>query len=92
MKHSEIIDILGGTTKVAKICGISPAGVAQWRTNGVPQDKLMFLAAQLEKKSEGKYNRKELFPINWHEIWPELQTLRKARVTRSQIAQMDGDC
>jgi DNA-binding transcriptional regulator YdaS (Cro superfamily) len=73
MKHSEIIDILGGTTKVAQICGISPAAIAQWRTNGVPTDKLMFLAAQLEKQSKGKYTRKGMFPKNWHEIWPELQ-------------------
>ena len=73
MKHSEIIDVLGGTTKVAKLCGISPAAVSQWRTAGVPQEKLVFLAAQLEKKSKGKYSRKGMFPSNWHQIWPELQ-------------------
>jgi DNA-binding transcriptional regulator YdaS (Cro superfamily) len=73
MKHKEIIDILGGTTKVAKMCGISPSAVSQWRVAGVPQEKLIFLAAQLEKHSNGKYTRKGLFPASWLEIWPELK-------------------
>jgi DNA-binding transcriptional regulator YdaS (Cro superfamily) len=73
MTNNEIIDILGGTAKVAKLCKISLAGVSQWRKNGIPQDKLIFLAASLEKVTEGKITRKQLFPDTWQDIWTELK-------------------
>jgi DNA-binding transcriptional regulator YdaS (Cro superfamily) len=73
MENNEIIQILGGTTKVAKLCGVTLAAVSQWRTNGIPQDKLIFLAASLEKASEGKYTRKAMFPQTWQDIWVELK-------------------
>jgi hypothetical protein len=34
---SELIDALGGTSKVAAICGVSASAVTQWRTNGMPK-------------------------------------------------------
>jgi DNA-binding transcriptional regulator YdaS (Cro superfamily) len=73
MENNEIIQILGGTTKVAKLCGVTLAAVSQWRTNGIPQDKLVFLAASLEKASDGKYTRKAMFPQTWQDIWVELR-------------------
>ena len=39
----EIIDALGGTAKVAKLCEVDPAAVSQWRRNGIPNARLMFL-------------------------------------------------
>ena len=45
-KASEIIDALGGTCAVARLCGgIKPPSVTKWRTNGIPQARLMFLKA-----------------------------------------------
>jgi DNA-binding transcriptional regulator YdaS (Cro superfamily) len=70
MNTNEIIDLLGGTFAVAKMCQISPPSVSQWRNNGLPGDKLVLLAAELEKKSNGKWSRKEI--PNWQQIWPEL--------------------
>lgn len=45
MNASEIIDALGGTTKVAKLCDVRPAAVSQWRTSkgGIPKPQLRFL-------------------------------------------------
>ena len=43
MSHSEIIDALGGTSKVATLCKVSTAAVSQWRADGIPQARLMFL-------------------------------------------------
>jgi hypothetical protein len=40
---SLIIDGLGGTSKVATLCETSPSAVAQWRENGIPRARLMFL-------------------------------------------------
>lgn len=38
-----VIDRLGGTTAVAKICDCKPPSVAEWRTNGIPKARLQFL-------------------------------------------------
>lgn len=42
MDHKELIDNLGGTSKVAEICGITTGAVSQWRTNGIPSYRLDF--------------------------------------------------
>ena len=68
----QIINLLGGVTKVAKMCEVSLPAVSQWKSSGIPRDKLMFLAAELENKSHGLITRKSLFPKNYGLIWPEL--------------------
>ena len=73
MTQHEIIRILGGTTQVARLCGVSVPAVSQWKTNGIPPDKLIFIAATLEEKSGGKMDRKNIFPDRWKQIWPELR-------------------
>jgi len=40
---SELIDKAGGTAKVAELCDVSMAAVSQWRDNGIPKARLMFL-------------------------------------------------
>ncbi|HAP27303.1 MAG TPA: hypothetical protein DCR74_17130 [Achromobacter sp.] len=40
---SSLIDALGGTGRVAALCGITPGAVSQWRTNGVPKAWREFL-------------------------------------------------
>jgi DNA-binding transcriptional regulator YdaS (Cro superfamily) len=71
MNTTDIIQFLGGTFAVAKMCKVSPPAVSQWRTNGIPKDKLVMVAGELEKKSDGKFSRKEI--ENWKQIWPELR-------------------
>lgn len=39
----EVIDALGGTNAVAKLCGIRPASVSLWRTDGIPRAWTLFL-------------------------------------------------
>ena len=67
-----LLQLLGGTTKVAKMCNVDPAAVSQWRKNGIPREQLLFLAARIEKESHGLVTRQDLFPNNWYLIWPEL--------------------
>ncbi|HBD37092.1 MULTISPECIES: hypothetical protein [unclassified Cupriavidus] len=38
-----VIDRLGGTSAVAKICEIKPPSVHEWRENGIPKARLQFL-------------------------------------------------
>jgi len=70
MNTTEIIATLGGTFAVAKLCRVSPPAVSQWRNNGMPKNKLILLGSELEKRSDGKWTRKEI--PNWAQIWPEL--------------------
>ena len=43
MTDTEIIDALGGTSKVSEICRVTTGAVSQWRTDGIPQARLMYL-------------------------------------------------
>ncbi len=45
MNPSELIDALGGTVKVAELCEVWPSAVSQWRTDGIPRARLMYLRA-----------------------------------------------
>jgi hypothetical protein len=38
-----IIDQLGGTSAVARLCEVTKASVSQWRSAGIPKARLMFL-------------------------------------------------
>lgn len=40
---STIIDRLGGTTAVAKLCDVKPPSVHQWRADGIPKYRIQFL-------------------------------------------------
>ena len=43
MDDSEIIDKLGGTAEVARICNVRPPSVSEWRRNGIPDARLQYL-------------------------------------------------
>jgi DNA-binding transcriptional regulator YdaS (Cro superfamily) len=72
LSDTAIIDLLGGTAKVAKMCKVDNAAVSNWRVRGIPADKYMFLGARIEKESHGLVTRQDLFPNNWYLVWPEL--------------------
>jgi len=72
LTDSAIIDLLGGTAKVARMCKIDSAAVSNWRIRGIPADKYMFLGARIETESHGLVTRQDLFPTNFWLIWPEL--------------------
>ena len=69
----QIIGLLGGTKKVSLLCNKSHSAVIQWLDRGIPHAHIVFLAAQIEKESNGLLNRKDLYPNSWHLIWPELE-------------------
>lgn len=43
MDNSNIIDKFGGTNEVARLCDVSPQAVSQWRNDGIPNARLMYL-------------------------------------------------
>lgn len=38
-----LIDAMGGTVKVARLCEVSPQAVTQWRRAGIPRARRMYL-------------------------------------------------
>ena len=46
---NQLIDALGGSVAVARMCGVSSQAVSQWRKNGIPRPWKMILET---KKSE----------------------------------------
>ena len=67
-----MIRLLGGCTRVSKLVNVSVPAVSMWQNGDIPYDKLVILAATLEKESHGLVTRKNLFPNNYKLIWPEL--------------------
>jgi DNA-binding transcriptional regulator YdaS (Cro superfamily) len=81
MNHTELVDALGGTFAVADLAGVKPPSVSEWKARGrIPDDKLIRLANIAEDR--GVATRKELFPNDWHLIWPELARDSKGRPTK----------
>ena len=73
----EIIEMLGGTSRVSRLCKVSPSAVSLWMTRGIPALQMMYLGATLEKESHGLVTRKDLFPDTWQLVWPELVENKK---------------
>jgi DNA-binding transcriptional regulator YdaS (Cro superfamily) len=72
LTDTAIIDLLGGTAKVARMCKVDSAAVSNWKIRGIPADKYMLLGARIEEASHGLVTRQNLFPTNFWLIWPEL--------------------
>lgn len=70
LNDSELIDRLGGTAVVARMLRIKPPSVHEWRSSGIPKQRLIQLGAEIEKSAGMK--RWDLRPDDWHRIWPEL--------------------
>jgi hypothetical protein len=47
---NDIIDSLGGTSATARLCEVDPAAVSQWRTDGIPKARLMYLKLAYPKE------------------------------------------
>lgn len=45
MNDNKLIDDLGGNAEVARLCDVSWSAVYQWRKDGIPRARLMYLKA-----------------------------------------------
>lgn len=71
MNAIQLIEALGGTFAVAGLTGVRAPSVSGWKEAGrIPADKLMRLAPIAEAR--GIATRQQLFPTDFHAIWPEL--------------------
>lgn len=72
LTDAEIIALLGGPAALARKLGIKPPSVHGWLKSGIPELRLIELAAEVEQKSEGRFTRQQRFPDRCHLIWPDL--------------------
>lgn len=45
MDPNKIIDLLGGSLAVARLCDVTVGAVSQWRRSGIPRARVMYLQA-----------------------------------------------
>jgi hypothetical protein len=50
INDAEIIEILGGTAKVARIFNVSFASVSRWKKYGIPPARRMFIDLKFKKQ------------------------------------------
>ena len=43
MHQEYFIQVFGGVSEVAKVCGITRSAVSQWKRNGIPKAQMNFL-------------------------------------------------
>ena len=72
LTDAQMIGLLGGAKAVANLFKIDQAAVNQWKVKGIPLNRLVFLAAEIEKKSNGLVTRRDMFPKLALYVWPEL--------------------
>jgi DNA-binding transcriptional regulator YdaS (Cro superfamily) len=73
LTHQQMIGLLGGVKAVSRKTGVSVQAVNKWKLQDtIPVDKLMMLAALIEKESHGLVTRQDMFPKSWMWVWPEL--------------------
>ena len=82
LTDSQMIDLLGGTVAVAKKLRLSPSAITQWKLVGIPLNRLVFLAAEIEKQSHGLVTRQDMFPKLALYVWPELVPKNNSFVER----------
>jgi DNA-binding transcriptional regulator YdaS (Cro superfamily) len=81
----EIISLLGGPTSVARMLNIKPPSVSDWLDGGIPEGRLIELGAEIERRSNGRFSRRERWPDRYHLIWPELAGARAANCQVSEV-------
>lgn len=55
---NEIIDSLGGTGCVSRICDVKDASVSEWRKSGMPKGRFMFLSEKYKRLVKQPYSKK----------------------------------
>ena len=60
----------GVAKKLAETLEISPSYLSQLAADTAPMPPQ--LAVKIEQATEGQVTRKDLYPDDWHLIWPEL--------------------
>jgi len=63
-------DLVGGLTSLARILGVAPPTVHEWKTHKRPIPSKRCVA--IEQATAGAVTRRDLRPFDCEKIWPEL--------------------
>lgn len=77
-------NLLGSQAALARAVGVAPAMVSQWLKGVRPV--AVERAAQIEAATNGAIKRWDLFPDDWHRIWPELKRAEGAPDVPERVA------
>lgn len=73
LKAPEIITLLGGPHAAGRFFGVKPPSVMGWIGSGViPEGRLLKRAAKIEQLHPGAFSRREQWPDEYLDIWPEM--------------------
>ncbi len=61
----------GRQSELAKAIGAHAPDISRWAIGSRPVP--FHFAPKIEVASLGEVSRKDLFPEDWHELWPELK-------------------
>jgi len=64
------ISCVGGVARLADAVGVRQSAISNWRVRGT-QPNAAYCAA-IERATNGQVTRKDLRPLDWMAIWPEL--------------------
>lgn len=64
------IEVAQGVSKLADQIGVRQSVVSNWRARGTLIEPLM--CVRIERATNGEVTRRQLRPVDWQEIWPEL--------------------
>mgnify|MGYP000470406048 CR=1 FL=1 len=81
LKAPEIIALLGGPHAAGRFFGVKPPSVMGWIESGViPEGRLLKRAGALERLHPGVFSRRDQWPGEFAEIWPEMAAAPAAAV------------
>lgn len=60
--------LLGGRSELARLLGVTPAAIGNWKVRGVPIEH----CPAIERLTCKQVSRQALRPTDWYHIWPEL--------------------
>lgn len=59
---------VGGRPTLAQMLGVSLGAIGNWKARGMPIGPCL----AIERATGGKVTRKDLRPVDWQDIWPEI--------------------
>ena len=59
---------------MARMVNVRPPSVSGWMVDGIPEGRLIELAAEIERRDPVRFSRRARWPDRCHLIWPDLAT------------------
>jgi DNA-binding transcriptional regulator YdaS (Cro superfamily) len=85
MELGKYLDDVETAASFAKKLGKTPVQISHWKTGHRPVP--VEHCAEIERVTSGLVTRKDLRPLDWHLIWPELASIENSSDTEATHVQ-----